>query len=211
MISETGYALSVEESLKRLESNPDFVDVSTIKNVQLDIRYASENNFLKKNLYGRHTRCFLHKFAAVMLTRAAENLERTSQNTKLLIFDCLRPAAVQKELWAGVVGTEQEKYVADPAQGSIHSYGLAVDLSLINTQGQELSMGTGFDDFSLLSEPALEEKYLKQGRLTAEHIKNRKLLRSVMVEAGFLPLAAEWWHFDALPKEQVRKSYKIIE
>ncbi len=211
MISAITHASTVEQSLKLLENHPDFVDVSTIKHVQLDIRYATENNFLKRNLYGQHTRCFLNKYAALMLARAAEGIARTAPGMQLLVFDCLRPQSVQKQLWAAVVGTAREKYVADPAHGSIHSYGLAVDLSLVDSSGKELDMGTGFDDFSQLSEPAWEEKFLKLGRLKAEHLQNRKLLRTTMVEAGFLPLAAEWWHFDAMPKEQVRKSFRIIE
>lgn len=201
----------VAESIKALETNPEFVDISQWAGVKLDLRYASENNFLKKNLYGPLNRCFLHKKAADMLAESIKLLEKRRPDLKFLIFDCLRPRSVQKALWDSVTRSDREKYVADPAKGSIHNYGLAVDLSLCDSAGRALDMGTEFDDFSPASEPILEEKLLKNGHLKKEQVENRKILRSVMTEVGFSQLASEWWHFDALPKEQVRKSFKIIE
>jgi len=203
--------MDVAESIKALETNPEYVDISGWSGVKLDLRYASENNFVKKNLYGPLNRCFLHKKAADMLAGSLKLLEKRRPDLKLLIYDCLRPRSVQKALWAAVEKTDREKYVADPAQGSIHNYGLAVDLSLCDSSGKALDMGTEFDDFSARSEPILEQKMLKNGLLKKEQVENRKILRSVMTEAGFTQLASEWWHFDAFPKDHVRKNFKIIE
>lgn len=72
-------------------------------------------------------------------------------------------------------------------------------------------MGTPFDDFTPLAEPRLEQAFLAAGRLTAAQIANRLVLRTVMEDAGFLHLPIEWWHFDALPAEQVRQSYALVE
>jgi D-alanyl-D-alanine dipeptidase len=71
-------------------------------------------------------------------------------------------------------------------------------------------MGTPMDLFGRLSEVRLENKHLKQGKLTIEHIRNRKLLRQVMISAGFNPIPIEWWHFEAFEKDYIRKTYSII-
>ena len=80
-------------------------------------------------------------------------------------------------------------YVADPARGSRHNRGAAVDVTLVDNNGQELEMGTGFDDFS-------PRAHLDAAGLTDAAQKNRKLLRDVMERHGFKPLRTEWWHYD---------------
>lgn len=199
------------ESLRRIEADPDYVDVTQVAAVTIDLRYGSENNFLGRNLYGSFQRCFLHRRAAEKLKRATEILAAAKPDFKFKVFDCLRPRSVQKLLWAAVVQTPKQKYVADPASGSIHNFGFALDLTVTDATGKELDMGTSYDSFSPLSEPALEEMFAKERKLTAEQLANRKILRAAMTQAGFEQLASEWWHFDALPKNEVRKSFKIIE
>jgi D-alanyl-D-alanine dipeptidase len=81
----------------------------------------------------------------------------------------------------------------------------------VDADGKELDMGTAFDEFDLLSQPALEARFLKEGKLTSAQLANRKLLRQVMQDAGFMQLPLEWWHYDALPADVVRKQYQIIE
>jgi D-alanyl-D-alanine dipeptidase len=118
---------------------------------------------------------------------------------------------VQFQLWDHVKGTDQQQYVADPKIGSIHNYGFAVDLTILDAEGRELDMGTAFDEFTPLAEPRREEEFLRQGRLTALHLENRLLLRRVMEGAEFTTLAIEWWHFDALPKSEVIGKYPRVE
>lgn len=194
-----------------LADDPDFVDVSAWPRVHTNLRYATDHNFLKTNIYGDFNRCFLHRVAADKLGKAAALLAGQKPGWKFLVFDCLRPRSIQEKLYAVVAGTAQQAYVANPRSGSIHNFGLAIDLSLQDQDGREVDMGTAFDDFSSLSEPRLEKKFLAEGRLSRQQHENRLLLRGIMEGAGFIQLANEWWHYDALPKTRVRANYKIVE
>jgi len=194
-----------------LAHSPDFVDVSAFPNVQTDLRYASDNNFLKKNVYGNFHQCFLHRVAADKFREAVTLLGREYPGWKFLVFDCLRPRSIQKEFYAAVEGTPQQPYVANPGSGSIHNYGFAIDLSLQDELGREVDMGTGFDDFTALAEPRREPQYLASGQLSRQQVDNRRILRSIMQRAGFTQLPNEWWHYDALPKQEVRSRYRIVE
>jgi zinc D-Ala-D-Ala dipeptidase len=202
---------SPPSALAWLSTDQNFADVSDIPNLKVNLRYASENNFLKKNVYGDFHQCFLHRIAAEKLRKAATELQEEKPGWKLLAFDCLRPRSVQEKLFAVVKGTPQQPYVADPRSGSIHNYGFAIDLSLEDESGRELDMGTAFDDFTPLSQPNHEREYLEAGKLTKDQIEHRFILRNLMLHAGFVQLPIEWWHYDALPKEEVKKRYKIVE
>lgn len=190
---------------------PEFKNLKTLTNVQVDLRYASTNNFMNKNVYGDFQETFLHKNAFEMLKKASVDLAKAHKGYKLIVFDALRPRSVQRVLFGFVKDTPEEKYVANPDKGGMHNYGFAVDLSIVDDKGKELDMGTPFDDFTELSQPQLEDKFLKSGALTEAQIKNRKLLRDVMHGAGFKVLDHEWWHFDALPQNEVRSNYQIVE
>jgi L,D-peptidoglycan transpeptidase YkuD (ErfK/YbiS/YcfS/YnhG family) len=114
-------------------------------------------------------------------------------------------------MWRLVKETEQEAYVADPKRGSIHNFGAAVDVSIVDSTGLPLDMGTPFDYFGELAQPKYQERFLKEGKLTEEHLQNRKLLRGVMHEAGFQGIPDEWWHYNAFSLEEVKKRYSIVE
>lgn len=204
-------AATVGESIRYVYASPDYVEVGTADGIAVDLRYATANNFVGRNLYGDFDRVFLHRIAAAKLKAAAEVLRRVEPRYRLLVFDALRPRSVQWVLWQQVAGTDQQKYVANPRGGSIHNYGFAVDISILDENGRELDMGTPFDDFTPLSQPRYEERFLKDGRLNEAQIRNRRLLRNVMEEAGFSALRVEWWHFNALPKTEVKANYPIVE
>lgn len=204
-------AESVAESMIFVMASPDYEEVGPADGIAVDLRYATTNNFVGRDLYGEFDRAFLHRIAAAKLRQAAEALQRVAPGHRLVVFDALRPRSVQWELWRQVEGTAQQKYVANPKGGSIHNFGFAVDLSILNGEGRELDMGTPFDDFTPLAQPRYEEKYLKEGKLTAAQIENRRLLRRVMEEAGFEGLRIEWWHFNALPRAEVKQNYRIVE
>jgi len=208
---QSNHKSSPPSALAWLSTDQNFVDVSDIPNVKVDLRYASENNFLKRSVYGDFHQCFLHRIAAEKLRKAAKELQEEKPGWKLLAFDCLRPRSVQEKLFAVVKGTPQQPYVADPRSGSIHNYGFAIDLSLEDESGREVDMGTPFDGFTPLSQPNHEREYLKAGKLTKDQIEHRFILRNLMLHAGFVQLPIEWWHYDALPKEEVKKGYKIVE
>jgi zinc D-Ala-D-Ala dipeptidase len=204
-------AATIEESLAYVSASKDYVEIPESAGIAIDLRYATPNNLLAQNIYGVFNRVFLHRIAAEKLTRAVENLKSTNPEYKLVIFDALRPRSVQHLLWNRVKGTSQEKYVANPKWGSIHNFGLALDLSVLDEHGKELDMGTPYDAFTPLAEPRLEQTFLREGKLKIEQINTRRLLRKVMGDAGFVGLSVEWWHFDALPSVEVRKQYRIVE
>jgi D-alanyl-D-alanine dipeptidase len=162
----------------------DLVDMKEVNpRIVVDMRYASEDNFTKKKLYDSNT-CFLRKSAAVKLNAVQKELER--MNLGLKVWDCYRPLAVQRIFWAIL---PDERYVANPDKGSRHNRASAVDLTLVDSQGKELQMPTGFDDFS----PRAGHGYQD---LPDQAIRNRELLKGLMEKAGFIPLPEEWWHYD---------------
>jgi D-alanyl-D-alanine dipeptidase len=195
----------------QVASSPDFIEILPSGTIAIDLRYGSPNNFVGRNLYGDHARAYLHRLAAAKLQRAAENLGSLRPGFKLLILDALRPRSVQFILWEKLAGTPEQQYVADPRIGSIHNYGFAIDLTIIDEQGRELDMGTAFDDFHPLAQTKLEGQFLADGTLSQEQWQNRLMLRSVMEGAGFIQLPIEWWHYDALPRSEVTGKYLLVE
>lgn len=211
LIGGAARAATVQESLDFLAKSPDFHEVTAQDGIVIDLRYATTNNFTGKNLYGPFNRLFLHRRAYDKLKAAIALLKHDHPGYKFVIFDGTRPRSVQYLLWEKVAGTPQEKYVADPKKGSIHNFGMALDLSVEDEKGHELDMGTSFDSFTPLAEPALEKQNLSEGKLTSSQLANRMVLRNAMEEAGFTVLPEEWWHFEALPADLVRRQFTIVE
>lgn len=194
-------------------SAADLVNVHELDpSIQADLRYGTANNFLEKDLYGGLNQCYLQEEVAKMLSKAQEFLKEKQPRLSLLVLDCARPWSVQKEMWEHVKGTEQEQYVASPyGGGSIHNYGAAIDVTIVDSEGKELDMGTPYDFFGDKSQPRYEAKFSKTGELSLEQITNRAKLTQVMKQAGFIAIQTEWWHFEAFRKELVRKKYKKVE
>ena len=173
----------------------DLVDITTINaNIIVDLRYATENNFTKKKIY-TGARCFLRAAVAKKIDAIQKELETIGLGLK--IWDGYRPLSAQRFLWAIM---PDERYVMDPAKGSKHNRGSAVDLTLVDKQGNELLMPTGFDDFT-------EKAYGDYKALPQEAIDNRELLKNIMVKYNFIPQPAEWWHFD----DGNWKGYQILD
>ena len=129
----------------------------------------------------------------------------------MLVLDALRPQSVQVQLWDHLAGTDLRQYVADPARGSIHSFGMALDATLLDPQGRELDMGSGFDEMIELSHPRLEAIHAATGKLTPDQVRNRELLRVVLRQGGFQGIDNEWWHFEMLDRQHVRKTFTRVE
>ncbi|RYY77483.1 MAG: D-alanyl-D-alanine dipeptidase, partial [Comamonadaceae bacterium] len=146
--------------------NRDFRHLSTLPGIAVDLRYAGVRNFVGRDLYGTLDCAWLHRLAAEGLEHAAMLLEREAPGHRLLVLDALRPHRVQVELWDFLAGTDLRQYVADPARGSIHSFGMALDATIVDAQGRELDMGSGFDEMVELSHPKLEAAHLASGALT---------------------------------------------
>ncbi|NEP46309.1 MAG: M15 family metallopeptidase, partial [Okeania sp. SIO2H7] len=161
------------------------VDIKTINpNIVLDIRYATTNNFLEEQLYPV-AKCALRKEVAEQLSKVQIDLEEIGLGLK--VFDCYRPLSVTKKMWEVL---PDSRYVANPARGSRHNRGAAVDVSLVDLKtGMELEMPTDFDDFS-------EKAWRDYDGNELEVKKNSNLLASMMKKHGFESLITEWWHFD---------------
>lgn len=162
----------------------DFVDVTkVIKDAVIDIRYATDDNFTGKQLYPV-ARCKLRRAVATRLAKAAAALRK--QGRRLLVWDCYRPTAIQEELWKRV---PDERYVANPKQGSRHSRGAAVDVGLVDRDGTAVTLPTKFDEFS--------EAAHRDHALVGDKGVEARRLEAAMKEAGFIGMPTEWWHFDA--------------
>ena len=194
-----------------IASHPDFRQLSTIPGVAVDLRYAGVNNFVGRDLYGAVDCAWVHHLAATGLAEAAALLAREAPGHRLLVLDALRPHRVQIQLWDHLAGTALRQYVADPARGSIHSFGMALAATLLDPSGRELDMGSGYDEMDELSHPVLEARHLAQGKLTREQVRNRELLRRVMGSAGFTGIDNEWWHFEMLDRQHVRRTFLRVD
>ena len=193
-----------------IAGHPDFRHLDTVQGIAVDLRYATPDNFVGRDLYSPLDCGFLHKDAAAALERAVAWLAARRPDYKFLVLDALRPQRVQEQLWQALQGTDLLGYIADPTRGSIHSFGMALDVTLLDAQGSELDMGTGFDDLSERSHPAKEALLLARGELSAQHIENRRWLRGAMFQAGFVGINSEWRHFDCGDRLLVRRDYARV-
>lgn len=155
--------------------------------VELDLRYASNNNVCGHKLYNEAI-CYLHKDAAEAMKKAI--MIATKHNLRFKIFDGFRPISVQQYMYDKFPSNDPNGgFVSNPATGSIpHCRGVAVDLTLIDAQGNEIEMGSDFDEFSDLA-------YHDCTRISAAAQKNRQLLFDIMQQAGWDFYSKEWWHY----------------
>jgi zinc D-Ala-D-Ala dipeptidase len=151
--------------------------------IHIDIRYATTNNFVNAKMYDCG-RCFLRPEAAKAVAKAHKILKDKGYGG-FKMFDCYRPKPYQQRLWDKV---PDDRYVTPPWKGSQHTRGLAVDLTIIDKNGNELDMGTPFDTFS-------EKAHSTYQDLPKNVLENRKLLRGVLEDVGFKGIRTEWWHF----------------
>jgi D-alanyl-D-alanine dipeptidase len=205
----------IDENIQNLEARlkaQGLINIQTLApDILVELKYSTTDNFLGADTYGDLENCYLQPKAAAMLSQAQVFLKQTHPELTLLVYDGVRPRSIQRKMWALVVGTDTQDYVANPDRGSVHNFGSAVDLTLAANDGTPLDMGTAFDYFGKLAQPRHEDHFLKTGQLTLKQIENRELLRSVMTHAGWLPISIEWWHFNAVPVKVARSEYHIIE
>ena len=165
---------------------PDLVDAArTVPGLSVDLRYATDANFLGKAVYPAGARCLLLRPVATRLAAVARSL--ALEGYRLHVWDCYRPLHVQWAMWRLV---PRKGYVADPRTGSNHNRGAAVDLTLEHADGTPVEMPTPFDTFG----PAAHHGSTAGTPAARE---NRERLRKAMVDAGFRPNRMEWWHYDA--------------
>jgi D-alanyl-D-alanine dipeptidase len=161
-----------------------FVNLKSYSNAFVfDMKYATDDNFLKAKVYDC-SECFLRLKTVKALVKANNKLAQ--KGYKIKIYDCYRPLDIQKKMWEIV---PNPKYVANPKTGSIHNRGGAVDISLLTLQGEAVDMGTDFDFFGEKASHLYQD-------LPKNVLQNRKLLKSVMISAGFNSFDSEWWHYN---------------
>lgn len=173
------------DTLPPLPSHPSaFVEILRLDStILLDIKYATADNFTGEALYPQAC-CYLRLCVAESL--ASVSRKAKALGYRLKVYDGYRPQRVQYRMWKLV---PDSRYVADPKKGSRHNRGTAVDLTLVDSAGSELNMGTGFDDFS-------QRAHRNYAGLNKEQRGNRELLTKLMTSTGFTAISTEWWHYD---------------
>lgn len=161
-----------------------FIDVEkVIPGVVVEVIYATDQNFAGRAVYPV-AKCFLRPKVAQKVKKVQEALRE--RGLQLKIFDGYRPLSVQKIFWYLV---PDDRYVAPPDKGSKHNRGAAVDVTLLDLEGNELVMPSLFDELNHKAHRDFMECSL-------EAIQNRSILEEAMKKEGFIPLPTEWWHFD---------------
>ncbi|QDH81536.1 M15 family metallopeptidase [Echinicola soli] len=216
--SENKKATPLQDSIGQLEKSLIEAGLQNVKShlpeVYVKLKYSTTDNFFGKDVYGKLVNCYLQPEVIKMLKEALKHLQEDNLDLTFLIYDGVRPRSVQQILWDDLDKPDSLKplYVANPQRGSLHNYGVAVDLTLANrTTGKPLDMGTHYDYFGYPAYPDREEQMLAAGKITAQQIKNRKTLRAAMNKAGFSEIGSEWWHFNAFSLRQAKERYEIVE
>ncbi|NBW27000.1 MAG: peptidase M15 [Flavobacteriaceae bacterium] len=169
---------------KTIVNDTSFVNLKEYSNdFVYDMKYATEDNFLKSKVYDC-AECYMRLKTAKALIKANSKFMKLGYKIKL--YDCYRPLDVQKRMWKIV---SNPSYVANPSKGSIHNRGGAVDITLVDSSGKELNMGTPFDFFG--PEASHDYKYFPN-----EILENRALFKKIMMSAKFQSFDSEWWHYN---------------
>ena len=200
-----------------------FVDVRSVDpTITVELRYAGSNNFLGHSLYPVGTRALARPEVASALAVAQSVLRRYQYGLK--IWDAYRPASVQAQLWEA---SHNSDYVANPeiGAGSLHTWGIAVDATLVDSWNRDVRMPTDFDDFTLAAmSPFIGLSFDKRGHVrllkfaeVREITGHVGLLKAAMHKAGFCGLRTEWWHFTIadwqkyLPPEKAKSAAQVLE
>jgi D-alanyl-D-alanine dipeptidase len=169
---------------KTMVSDTSFVNLKEYSSdFVYDMKYATDDNFLKSKVYDC-AECFLRLKTAKALILANSKFMKLGYKIKL--YDCYRPLDIQKRMWKIV---SNPNYVANPSKGSIHNRGGAVDITLVDSNGKELNMGTPFDFFG----PEASHNFRN---FPNEILENRDLFKKIMISAKFQSFDSEWWHYN---------------
>lgn len=179
--------------------------------IVVKLMYTQADNFTGEVLYDELTEAYLHPDAAYALLEAQKALKQLHPSYSLIIYDAARPMSVQKKMWEVVKGTSKFRYVSNPNRGGgLHNYGLAVDISIQDSLGRPLPMGTKVDHLGIEAHITQENELVRMGKITEAERQNRILLRKVMKQAGFRALPSEWWHFNKCSRDEAKRKYKLI-
>jgi D-alanyl-D-alanine dipeptidase len=207
--SQDNKAISAEA---RQLKNAGLVDIRDLdSSIVVHLLYATENNFVGEQMYKSLHEAYLQTEAANKLVLAQKYLKQINPEYKLIVYDAARPQWAQEIMWNKVKDTPMRRYVANPKRISMHTYGVAVDVSILDKHNKELDMGTSVDFLGALAEPKNEAIFLDSGQLTPKQVQNRELLRTVMRKAGFRGISNEWWHYEAFTRTEAQKKYVPVK
>ncbi len=210
--------VSPTDTIKKVTGNyevsGDLCDVQSINSkIKIELKYTTNDNFVKKVLYKKIDKAYLQKDVAIRLSKCQDYLTSLHPDLYLLVYDAVRPVSVQQIMWTSLDSIpvkRRVKFVSNPKNRSIHNYGAAVDLTICNAAGVPLDMGAKYDEIDSIAYPSLEALFLKRGLLTKEHIANRVILRKVMASQQFTGIASEWWHFNACSRQTAALKYQLM-
>ena len=182
--------------------------------ILVDLRYASRDNFLGRELYPATMEAYCEPELARCLVNAQRDLKRIDSQLSLVVLDAARPVSVQREMFEYVRGTDKEPYVANPNVdfgGGFHNFGMALDVAIVDNTGKMLDFGTEYDSFNEKAHSYANAEMVKSGKLSITAYKNRLLLYYVMGKNDMLPLYNEWWHFQREFSEEQKSKYKLLD
>ena len=199
---------------KKMESC-GLVDIKLLApEILSDIRYSTPDNFTGKVLYRESFGLYAVLPIAQALADICGWLKKYLPDFQLVLFDAARPLSVQRDMFEIVKGTAFEPYIANPYGkiiGGFHNYGLAVDMTLADSRGKLIDMGTDYDFFGPESHSFTEPELLEKGKISPEVLANRFLLYSIAGRFGLLPHPNEWWHFQLTYSEESKKQYQLLD
>lgn len=210
LITKRTEGFGYEQQFKQ-EGLVNITDLDTT--IKIDLKYSSPQNFTGKDIYGSLDKAYLQREAAEKLVKAQHLLKDKFPYYNIKVLDAARPLSVQKQLWEKLELPFFQKvnYLSNPSnKGSVHNYGVAVDLTIVDEQNIELDMGSAYDSFDSELSSKDNRSLLELGKLTYRQFDNRQLLRSIMCSVGFSPIATEWWHFNACSINTAQAKYKLL-
>ena len=169
---------------------------------------------MNKDIYGCLKNCYLQPDVASRLRLSQEKLKSIDSNLSLLVYDGLRPRLVQQYMWdlLDMPINEKVKFVSNPARGSLHNFGAAVDITIYDLVNDTvLDMGTPYDYIGVKAWPIKEPSMLKDSILSQNQVENRILLRRCLRAGKFFNIQTEWWHFNACYRDKAKELYPMIE
>lgn len=208
-IPPDNHLCALEDSLKYW----GLIDIQSLdSSFFVDLRYANTFNFTKTKLYDCLDKAFLHPIPAEKLLKAQKILKEIDSTLSLLIWDAVRPIHVQQKMWDAVSMpiSEKSKYISNPKNHSVHNYGFAVDLTICDSLGIPIDMGTDFDHFGIEARATRLQELIDLGLISYKQRDNRLLLQKVMNYAGFTILPSEWWHFNYGNRDSLKLKYQPI-
>lgn len=181
--------------------------------IEVYMVYATPYNFMGRVLYTDLDEAYLVPEAMGKLKKANDILRKRRLDLHLVVYDAARPRTIQEQMWAVVENTDLEDFVANPNKrgGGPHNYGIAVDVTLVDCAGHPLPMGSEYDYFGDRARVDIEPQLFEKGEITYRELQNRKLLREIMTEAGWLTISSEWWHFNAMPLAEASQKLTVIK